>query len=423
MAIRPVPDRVADAAARTAADETARAESARIVSTLIRMTGDFALAEDCLQDALAKALSEWPTVGVPSNPGAWLTTVAKNRAIDLLRRASAESRAVQRMALEPSAPESEVDSVDLLSAGTDDRLTLIFTCCHPALSMDARVALTLRTVAGLTTAEIARMFLVSESTMEKRLVRTRARIRNTGIPYRVPPAGRLVERRDGVLAVLYLLFTAGYSATTGDSVLRRPLLDEAIRLTRVLVELMPDDPEARGLLALMLLQHARSRARVDSAGDLVTLQEQDRSLWDRVALAEGLALVAHRASGAGRYELQARIAACHADAIDAEHTDFERIVLLYDELDALAPSPVVALNRAVAVSLSQGPSVGLALIDSLVAGGALTGLHLLPATRADMLRRLGRAPEAALEYEHARRLAPTDAERRYLDRRLAEVTS
>jgi len=411
------PDRIAEAAARTAAEE-----SARVVSTLIRMTGDFALAEDCLQDALTKALRDWPKTGVPNNPGAWITTVAKNRAIDLLRRASAESRAVQRLAREPAETQRELDNGDERDAVVaDDRLTLIFTCCHPALTMDARVALTLRTVAGLTTAEIAHAFLVAEPTMEKRLVRTRARIRNTGIPYRVPSPDRMRERRDGVLAVLYLLFTAGYGAATGQSVLRRPLLDDAIRLTRLLVELMPDDPEARGLLALMLLQHARSTARVDSAGELVTLEQQDRGQWDAAATSEGLALLSRRPPRAGRYELQAHIAACHATATDAEHTDFARIVLLYDELCVVAPSPVVELNRAVAVAMSQGAAVGLALVDGLAARGALSGHHLLPATRADLLRRLGRLREAAREYESARQLAPTEAERRYLDRRLAEV--
>src|SRR6188768_1899283 len=293
MTIRPVPDRVADAAARTAADETARAESARIVSTLIRMTGDFALAEDCLQDALAKALSEWPTVGVPSNPGAWLTTVAKNRAIDLLRRASAESRAVQRMALEPSAPESEVDSVDLLSAGTDDRLTLIFTCCHPALSMDARVALTLRTLGGLTTPEIARAFLVPEPTLAQRLVRAKRKIRDAGIPYRVPPHDLLPERLDGVLRVLYLIFNEGYAASSGDSLIRRELCAEAIRLARVVVSLLPDEPEATALLALMLLHDARREARVGAAGALVLLDDQDRSRWDASRISEGLAVLEH----------------------------------------------------------------------------------------------------------------------------------
>jgi len=411
------PDRIAEAAARAAAEE-----SARVVSTLIRMTGDFALAEDCLQDALTKALRDWPKTGVPNNPGAWITTVAKNRAIDLLRRASAESRAVQRLAREPAETQRELDNGDERDAVVaDDRLTLIFTCCHPALTMDARVALTLRTVAGLTTAEIAHAFLVAEPTMEKRLVRTRARIRNTGIPYRVPSPDRMRERRDGVLAVLYLLFTAGYGAATGQSVLRRPLLDDAIRLTRLLVELMPDDPEARGLLALMLLQHARSTARVDSAGELVTLEQQDRGQWDAAATSEGLALLSRRPPRAGRYELQAHIAACHATATDAEHTDFARIVLLYDELCVVAPSPVVELNRAVAVAMSQGAAVGLALVDGLAARGALSGHHLLPATRADLLRRLGRLREAAREYESARQLAPTEAERRYLDRRLAEV--
>ena len=258
------------------------------------MTGDFALAEDCLQDAFARALVDWPKNGVPGNPGSWLTTVAKNRAVDLLRRAASENRALQRVALEPEEPEiSEISKSqsDEIEENADGRLRLIFTCCHPSLPMDARVALTLRTVAGLTPAQIAHEFLVTEPTMEKRLVRARAKIRNAGIPYRVPPANRLAERREGVLAVLYLLFTKGYSATEGDSIILRPLLVESIRLSRLLVELMPTDAESCGLLALMLLQHARSDARTDPYGELVTLENQDRSLWDPLAIDEALEML------------------------------------------------------------------------------------------------------------------------------------
>ncbi|WP_227496975.1 RNA polymerase sigma factor [Planctomonas psychrotolerans] len=406
--------RVADALARASAEETAR-----IVSTVIRMTGDFALAEDCVQDAFAKALVDWPVNGIPVNPGAWLTTVAKNRAIDVLRRAATESRALRRVAAEPDEPEP--DGREDAGLDPDDRLRLIFTCCHPALPMDARVALTLRTVAGLSPAQIGRAFLVTESTMEKRLVRARARIRNAGIPYRVPPAHRLPERRDGVLAVLYLLFTEGYSATGGDSLVRLPLIRESIRLARLLVELLPADAEARGLLALLLLQHARTAARTDANGDVVTLEHQDRSLWDRDAIGEALDILRTAPPDAGRYELQARIAACHATAPDAAHTDFARIASLYGRLAVITASPVVELNRAVAVAMFQGPDAGLDLVDAVAAGGALDGFYLLPATRADLLRRVGRRREASIEYERAWALAPSEAEKRYLRKRMDEM--
>jgi len=412
---------VTDATVAEVVAEAASEQTARIVSTVIRMTGDFALAEDCMQDAFAKALVDWRRNGVPANPGAWLTTVAKNRAVDLLRRAASESRALRRVALEPeepgkpAGPERPMEEVDV---DTDDRLRLIFTCCHPSLPMDARVALTLRTVAGLGSAQIARAFLVTEPTMEKRLVRARAKIKNAGIPYRVPPADRLAERREGVLAVLYLLFTEGYSATDGDSIIRRPLLVEAIRLTRMLVELMPTDTESRGLLALMLLQHARSDARVDTHGELITLESQDRSLWDAPAIAEAHEILGDLPPNPGRYELQARIAACHATAPTPESTDFVRIAMLYSVLWGIAPSPIVELNRAVAVAMSQGPVAGLAIL------AAITGLddyYLLPATRADLLRRLGCVGDAAVEYERALDLAPSDTERRYLGRRIIEA--
>jgi RNA polymerase sigma-70 factor (ECF subfamily) len=410
-----------DPAVAEALSTAASAETARIVSTVIRMTGDFALAEDCLQDAFAKALIDWPVNGVPTNPGAWLTTVAKNRAVDLLRRAASEARALQRVALEPEEPEvpeepeSQSDEVEV---NVDDRLRLIFTCCHPSLPMDARVALTLRTVSGLSPAQIARVFLVTEPAMEKRLVRARAKIRNAGIPYRVPPASRLAERSDGVFAVLYLLFTEGYSATDGDSIIRRPLLVESIRLGRLLVELMPTDAESRGLLALMLLQHARSDARTDTQGELVTLENQDRSLWDAVAIAEALEILAGLPPNPGRYELQARIAACHAVAPIAASTDFERIATLYAALATITPSPIVELNRAVAVAMWRGPDAGLAILATI---SGLDDYYLLPATRADLLRRLGRAGDAVIEYERALDLAPSDIERRYLGRRIREA--
>jgi RNA polymerase sigma-70 factor (ECF subfamily) len=413
-----------DAAVAEALSTAASAETARIVSTVIRMTGDFALAEDCLQDAFAKALIDWPDNGVPTNPGAWLTTVAKHRAVDLLRRAASETRALHRVALEPEEPvvpemhdepEMHESQNDEIEVNGDDRLRLIFTCCHPSLPMDARVALTLRTVSGLSPSQIARVFLVTEPAMETRLVRARAKIRNAGIPYRVPTASRLAERRDGVLAVLYLLFTEGYSATDGDSIIRRPLLVESIRLGRLLVQLMPTDAESRGLLALMLLQHARSDARTDTHGELVTLENQDRSLWDARAIAEALEILGTLQPNPGRYELQARIATCHAIAPTAASTDFGHIATLYSALATITPSPIVELNRAVAVAMSRGPDAGLAILATIT---GLDDYYLLPATRADLLRRLGRLGDAATEYERARDLAPSDVERRYLGRRI-----
>jgi RNA polymerase sigma-70 factor (ECF subfamily) len=320
-----------------------------------------------------------------------------------------------------SDDEPEDDGDD--GAVEDDRLRLIFTCCHPALPLEARVALTLRTLAGLTTAEIARAFLVSEPTMAKRLVRAKGKIRHAGIPYRVPPAHLLPERTGGVLGVLYLLFNEGYAATAGADLVRQNLCAEAIRLVRVLTKLMPDEPEALGLLALMLLQDARRAARIDDAGDVVPLEEQDRSRWDRAEIDEGLRLLddALRRDRAGTYQLQAAIAACHATATRAEDTDWPRIAQLYGRVAELVPSPVVELNRAVAVAMADGPAAGLELVDALDASGELAGYHLLPATRADLLRRLGRRAEAAAAYHEALELVSTDAERRYLERRLAET--
>jgi RNA polymerase sigma-70 factor (ECF subfamily) len=306
---------------------------------------------------------------------------------------------------------------------SDDRLRLMFTCCHPALSLDAQVALTLRTLAGLTTAEIARAFLVPEQTMAKRLVRAKAKIRNAGIPYRMPPTHLLPERTVAVLGVLYLLFNEGYSATAGVGLVRDSLCDEAIRLARVLTELMPDEPEAIGLLALMLLHRARLAARVDDAGILVPLEEQDRSRWDRAAIDEGTTLLdaALRRRQPGPYQVQAAIAACHATAPQAAATDWSEIAMLYGRLHQLLPTDIVALNRAVAVGMADGPAAGLRLVDGLESSGALSGYHLLPATRADLLRRLGRHEEAVHAYRAAIELAQTDAERRYLTRRLAET--
>jgi RNA polymerase sigma-70 factor (ECF subfamily) len=401
----------------SAVTDVFRAECGRIVATLIRLTGDWDLAEECVQDAFAQALERWPRDGVPRRPGAWLTTAARNRALDRLRR-SANEAVKLREAVDVLPPDEPADDD---SGIQDDRLRLIFTCCHPALPLEARVALTLRTLAGLTTGEIARAFLVPEATMAKRLVRAKQKIRNAGIPYRVPPAHLLPERTGGVLAVLYLLFNEGYAASAGVDLMRQGLCDEAIRLTTTLTALMPDEPEAVGLLALMLLHDARRAARQDADGELVPLELQDRDRWDADRITHGIALLdtALRRTRPGTYQVQAAIAACHVTASTAADTDWAQIAQLYGELMKLTPSAVVELNRAVAVAMADGPAAGLALVDRLA--GALPGYYLLPATRADMLRRLDRRAEAAVAYQEALRLAPTDVERRYLDRRLREV--
>ncbi len=411
---------------KAAVDAAFRDEWGRVVATLIRTTGNWDLAEECAQDAFAMALQRWPKDGIPGRPGAWLTTAARNRAIDVLRRkavGAAKLREVAAMSLPSDSPayEGETDH----SGVPEDRLRLMFTCCHPALSLEARVALTLRTLAGLTTAEIARAFLASEPTMAKRLVRAKQKIQHARIPYRVPPAHLLPERTPGVLGVLYLLFNEGYAATAGADLVRQNLSAEAIRLARVLARLMPDEPEAGGLLALMLLHDARRGARLDASGDLITLEDQDRSLWDAGAISEGVAILeaALRCGRPGPYQIQAAIAACHATAPTSDRTDWPQIAALYERLLEFLPTPVVELNHAVAVGMARGPLAGLELVEALEASGQLAGYHLLPATRADFLRRLGRTPEAATAYAEALELASTDAERRYLTRRLAETTA
>ena len=403
-----------------------REEWGQVVATLIRVTGDWDLAEECAQDAFAQALDRWRRDGIPRRPGAWLTTTARNRALDVLRRkavGAAKLREVAVLGRDEGPYDPEYDGDD--SGVEDERLRLVFTCCHPALPIEARVALTLRTLAGLTTAEIARAFLVPEATMAQRLVRAKKKIRNAGIPYRVPPAHLLPERTTGVLGVVYLLFNEGYAATSGAELVRTNLCAEAIRLARVLARLMPDEPEVLGLLALLLLHDARRGTRVDAAGELVTLEDQDRTAWDRAEVDEGADLLetALRRGRPGPYHIQAAIAACHTTAPTAEDTDWADIAGLYGELERLVPSAVVRLNRAVAVGMAEHPDAGLELVAELERSGELADYHLLPATRADLLRRSGRTAEAAAAYELALEWVENAAERRFLERRLAECRS
>ena len=415
-------------AVQRALDTAFRQEWGRIVAALIRRTGDWDLAEECAQEAFTEGLRRWPVDGVPQRPGAWLTTVAGNRAIDRLRRGARGAELLEqagRQALPQS--DTDEDAMPELFYETDeiedDRLRLIFTCCHPALPLEGRVALTLRSLAGLTTAEIARAFLVPEATMAKRLTRAKAKIAAAGIPYRVPPAHLLPERTAGVLAVLYLMFNEGHSASSGTELIRAGLCDEAIRLGRALHQMMPDEPEATGALALMLLQHSRRHARVGGDGELITLEEQDRGRWDRIEIDEGLRLLesALRRRQVGPYQLQAAIAACHARAASAADTDWREIAGLYALLEGQMPSPVVRLNRAVAVAMAGEIEAGLAIVDELSADARLERYYLLEATRADLLRRRGDRAAAAAAYERALPLAPSEVERRYLLSRLQEV--
>jgi RNA polymerase sigma-70 factor (ECF subfamily) len=401
-----------------------REESGRILSTLIRLLGDFDLAEEMLQEAYAIALQKWPTEGTPANPRAWLISTARHKAIDRLRRTQRFERKAEEIAKTSElATQPDCDQEEEMLA--DDRLRLIFTCCHPSLPMEARVALTLRTVCGITTEEISRAFLVPLATMAQRLVRAKGKIREAGIPYRVPLNGELQDRLDGVLLVVYLIFNEGYLASSGDALIRRELCAEAIRLGRVLCSLLPNQAEAQALLGLMLLHDSRRDARVSADGELILLEEQDRSLWHREQIQEGTGLVesALRRGATGVYALQASIAALHANAKTAQETDWPQIAGLYDVLLRTHPSPVIEVNRAVAVAMARSLEEGLALLDELEKREELKEFHLLPAARADLLRRLGRASEAAEAYRRALTLATNDIERRFLQRRLVEIES
>jgi RNA polymerase sigma-70 factor (ECF subfamily) len=416
--------------ARVVLDHIFRRERSQIIAVLIRLTGDFTIAEDSLQEAFAHALSRWPVEGVPANPASWITTVARRRAIDVIRRARSFQRKSEVLArlqsAEPASYETPV-AVETEDDGVprDDRLRLLFTCCHPALSLESQVALTLRMVAGLTTREIARAFLSSETTMAQRLVRAKEKIRSTQIPFRVPPADELHDRLEAVLAVIYLVYNESYTSTGDAALIREDLCNEAIRLGRLLDQLLPAQAEVEGLLALMLLHGARRRARVSEHGELITLERQDRSLWDRAMIAAGCALVerALKRGRVGTYQLQAAIAALHAEAETPERTDWPQIAALYALLLRLQPTPVIELNRAVAIGMAAGPAAGLALIAGIDARGELRGYHLLSAARAELLVRNGEADKAAGSYRQAIAECSNPAERAHLTRRLAEISA
>jgi RNA polymerase sigma-70 factor (ECF subfamily) len=402
-----------------------REEYGRIISTLIRLSGSFDLAEESLQEAFAAAILNWEQNGPPNNPGAWLTTVAQRKLLDVRRRekTKAEKQPELEYEAERLQAESEFEQLPDGVEYPDDRLRLMFTCCHPSLSQEARVALTLRTLGGLTTTEIARAFLLPEPTLAQRLVRAKNKIKVAGIPYEVPPLDVLPQRLASVQAVIYLIFNEGYSSTSGENLVRTDLCNEAIRLARLLVQLSPHEPENPGLLALMLLQDSRRSARSNANGDLITLEDQDRSLWDQEEIAEGLELVerALRQGRVGNYQLQASIAALHAEAKSAEQTDWAQIVAIYRVLSRMNSSPIVALNHAAAVAMSEGPEKGLAMIDQAASSGKLDTYYLLHAARGDLLRRLRRFDEARTAYSRALELTNNQVEKNYMLRRLNEV--
>lgn len=409
---------------QSAVESVFREESGKILATLIRVIGDFDLAEEAMQDAFAQAMSHWPETGVPENPAAWIVTASRRKAIDRIRRRKTRTEKEPELERYLGARNPPKWSDDDFEPEDDDPLRLIFTCCHPALKPEAQVALTLRTLGGLSTPEIARAFLMPEPTLAQRIVRAKKKIRDARIPYRVPPPEKLQERLPMVLAVLYLIFNEGYSATSGDSLVRHELCAEAIRLGRLFCKRLPQEPEGWGLLALMLLQDSRGAARTDEEGLLLTLEEQDRSRWDRAAIEEGLRVLdrAMQLRRAGAYQIQAAIAALHAVSPSPEDTDWKQIALLYDRLLELRPSPVVELNRAVALAMVEGWRSGLDRMDELGATGRLEEYHLFHAARADLQRRLGEYEEALNAYRRALALTSNQAEKRFLERRMAEIS-